>query len=290
MTVPSPSAAAGRADLQLTHRPKETTVAEQPAANTDRELYREDTGDGAGSYYENSVHVTADGRIGMNVGGTVIVQPIADWHAQAAAAHLARLGAAPAHAEPPQGHDEQALREALRAHHPTMRSETGPFSGCRCGGVKLGQDVIQHVVDQLRSALAHSAAPALVEPGAAARVEQQLGDNDRREQVAYWMHGRQVKRQYPGTPDAEVDRLWRVNRTLRQWGYREADALLSGPLAQLLELEQATGAVLMESQLAREALDRVRELAGRLRTSHRGEEWDAEGVAGLIEQSLRGEQ
>lgn len=51
-----------------------------PVKNTDRELYREDTGDPAGSHYENSVHVTADGAIGMKVGGHVIVAPIAKWH------------------------------------------------------------------------------------------------------------------------------------------------------------------------------------------------------------------
>lgn len=45
------------------------------------------------------------------------------------------------------------LRDALRAHHPTMRSETGPFSGCRCGRVGLGEDVIAHVIDELRRAL-----------------------------------------------------------------------------------------------------------------------------------------
>jgi hypothetical protein len=55
----------------------------QPVMNTDRELYREDTGDPAGSYYENSVFVTDKGGIGMNVGGTVIVQPITAWHEQA---------------------------------------------------------------------------------------------------------------------------------------------------------------------------------------------------------------
>jgi hypothetical protein len=44
---------------------------------------------------------------------------------------------------------DQQLREVLRRHHPIMRSETGPFSGCRCGQVKLGQDVIAHVLDQL---------------------------------------------------------------------------------------------------------------------------------------------
>jgi len=51
--------------------------------NTDRELYREES-EGLGmGYYANSVHVTKDGRIGMNVGGYVIVMPIAEWHALA---------------------------------------------------------------------------------------------------------------------------------------------------------------------------------------------------------------
>lgn len=51
------------------------------------------------------------------------------------------------------GDRPDALREALRVHHPIMRSETGPLSGCRCGAVKLGQDVIAHVVTELRAAL-----------------------------------------------------------------------------------------------------------------------------------------
>ena len=45
----------------------------------------------------------------------------------------------------------EMLRDVLRVHHPVMRSETGPFSGCRCGQVQLGQDVIAHVVDQLQA-------------------------------------------------------------------------------------------------------------------------------------------
>lgn len=49
--------------------------------------------------------------------------------------------------------DTIALRDALRIHHPVMRSETGPFSGCRCGQVRLGQNVIAHVVERLRAAL-----------------------------------------------------------------------------------------------------------------------------------------
>lgn len=43
----------------------------------------------------------------------------------------------------------EMMRDVLRTHHPIMRSETGPLSGCRCGQVGLGQDVIAHVVDQL---------------------------------------------------------------------------------------------------------------------------------------------
>lgn len=54
---------------------------------------------------------------------------------------------------PPAGQDTERLRDALRVHHPIMRSETGPFSGCRCGGVGLGQDVIAHVVTEIRRAL-----------------------------------------------------------------------------------------------------------------------------------------
>jgi hypothetical protein len=64
-----------------------------PALNTERELYRENTGDPAGAYYENSIFVTESGAIGMNVGGTVICQPIADWHEMASTAHLRKIKA-----------------------------------------------------------------------------------------------------------------------------------------------------------------------------------------------------
>lgn len=49
------------------------------AKNTDRELWRERADD----YYTPSIHVTQDGAIGINVGGSVIVQSLADWHAAA---------------------------------------------------------------------------------------------------------------------------------------------------------------------------------------------------------------
>jgi|SRR5690242_5304626 len=65
-----------------------------PTLNTDRELFREDTGEPAGSYYENHVFVTEDGHIGMNVGGMVFVKPIADWHSMASgSSHLHEVGA-----------------------------------------------------------------------------------------------------------------------------------------------------------------------------------------------------
>lgn len=44
-------------------------------ANTNRELFRE-----ADDHYANSVFVTEDGKIGMNVGGRVRVRSIEDWH------------------------------------------------------------------------------------------------------------------------------------------------------------------------------------------------------------------
>jgi len=56
-------------------------MSEQMAVqNTDRELWREREGD----YYANSIHVTAAGSIGIDVGGFVIVMPLARWHEFAA--------------------------------------------------------------------------------------------------------------------------------------------------------------------------------------------------------------
>jgi hypothetical protein len=46
------------------------------AKNTDREIWRKVSDD----YYSPSIHVTFDGRIGINVGGRVIVATIEKWH------------------------------------------------------------------------------------------------------------------------------------------------------------------------------------------------------------------
>lgn len=49
------------------------------AKNTDRELWREPD-EGNGSYYADSIHVTKEGGIGINAGGTVFVKPLREWH------------------------------------------------------------------------------------------------------------------------------------------------------------------------------------------------------------------
>jgi hypothetical protein len=48
--------------------------------NADRELYREPDETGNGGYYSNSLHVTQDGGVGINVSGLVFVKPLAEWH------------------------------------------------------------------------------------------------------------------------------------------------------------------------------------------------------------------
>jgi hypothetical protein len=58
---------------------KRASVENQPCANTDRELWREKEGD----YYAPSIHVTATGGIGINVGGHVWVKTLREWHALA---------------------------------------------------------------------------------------------------------------------------------------------------------------------------------------------------------------
>ena len=47
-----------------------------PHQNTDRELWRKDKED----TYSPSIHVTQSGRIGINVGGTVITRSVEEWH------------------------------------------------------------------------------------------------------------------------------------------------------------------------------------------------------------------
>lgn len=44
--------------------------------NTDKEIWRKVEDD----YYSPSIHVTESGSIGINVGGSVIVAPVEEWH------------------------------------------------------------------------------------------------------------------------------------------------------------------------------------------------------------------
>jgi len=55
-------------------------MTEGACENTDQELWRERFGD----FYADSIHVTKDGGIGINVSGHVIVMPLQKWHALAA--------------------------------------------------------------------------------------------------------------------------------------------------------------------------------------------------------------
>lgn len=57
---------------------------ENTAKNTDRELWREREGD----YYANSVSITDNGALAINVGGLVISKSLAAWHEQARSAAL----------------------------------------------------------------------------------------------------------------------------------------------------------------------------------------------------------
>ena len=56
-----------------------TMTTDNTAANTDRHLWPLVSDD----YHADSIHVTANGGIGINVGGHVIVKSLRDWHRMA---------------------------------------------------------------------------------------------------------------------------------------------------------------------------------------------------------------
>lgn len=89
-------------------------MVEETAMNTDRELWRETEGD----YYASSIHVTAGGSICINVGGRMICQTLAKWHAFAASVayrenHLAPLDL------------DARAREMLAAEIPASHGQIG---------------------------------------------------------------------------------------------------------------------------------------------------------------------
>ena len=63
-------------------------MATEPKAceNTDRELWREVPG----NYYSAKLFITANGTVGIDVDGLVIVRPIRSWHALAQAEEAIR--------------------------------------------------------------------------------------------------------------------------------------------------------------------------------------------------------
>jgi hypothetical protein len=110
-------------------------MADRAALNTNRELYREDTGHPAGSYYEHSCFVTEDGKIGINVGGSVITKTLEDWYAIG----LGEIVNAPSDTEirevmrdvecipNPYGEGYMNLGEDVDAVIPAIRSLMGPL-------------------------------------------------------------------------------------------------------------------------------------------------------------------
>lgn len=55
------------------------------------------------------------------------------------------------------------MAQVLTEHHALMNAPDGPFTGCECGGVKLGEGVQQHVAVELAKAL--DAAGCTLTPG-----------------------------------------------------------------------------------------------------------------------------
>ena len=55
---------------------RQLTENEGLAKNTDREIWRKVLDD----YYSPSIHVTVDGKIGINCHGLVCVMPVEKWH------------------------------------------------------------------------------------------------------------------------------------------------------------------------------------------------------------------
>ena len=109
---------------------------DQPAANTDRELWRKGGGDGNGmSYYEPSIHVTQDERIGINVGGYVFEMLVEEWHQLAAERFtlpvhsLIRSSYSPSSSTRGPQRDEQKASAQEARRMPDLRAATGRAGG-----------------------------------------------------------------------------------------------------------------------------------------------------------------
>jgi len=106
----------------------EDCASSGPCENTDKELWREIPGD----YYSPSIHVTKDGRIGINVNGYVIVQSLRDWHALCGKVQQSK----PVKAQPPPSicvHDLESAHKTL-----TLRHDLGNIWECTVCHVTWG--------------------------------------------------------------------------------------------------------------------------------------------------------
>ena len=63
-------------DREIENGRKMAGIESGEAENTDKEIWRETPGD----VYSDSIHVTNDGKIGINCGGHVVVMPLRMWH------------------------------------------------------------------------------------------------------------------------------------------------------------------------------------------------------------------
>lgn len=134
---------------------RKSSASSQPCANTDREIWREREGD----YYADSIHVTLQGGIGINCGGTVYVKPVREWHKLAGGARSLRSETGITQDQrAADAESKDAGRDAGRAINaadtnpqgnpaahplPTPRTDANWFEAVKCGAA---DDEWQHVV------------------------------------------------------------------------------------------------------------------------------------------------
>lgn len=109
--------------------------------NTDRELWREPFPDPPGDYYAPSIHVTAQGGVGINVGGLVYVMTLRNWHSLAE-----RLSAAEARVKELEAENERLRADKERLHE-TWRVNVGD------GTDKLTPESLSDLLSEYREEL-----------------------------------------------------------------------------------------------------------------------------------------
>lgn len=105
-------------------------IVPQACKNTDKEIWREKPGD----HYSPSIHVTADGAIGISVDGMVIVRSVKEWH------RLARTN------KPIFANDKAIL---IRKYLQEIIDMSGRFTG----QTRYEEDHVYHLCDALAQIL-----------------------------------------------------------------------------------------------------------------------------------------